>query len=147
VGDALAAGEVVLFLDGLNELGAQGVVRARQLRQWFDSPGSPARAVITCRLHDYPALDLETHTVRIQPITVERIDLATAGSLLTALVNEHSPACDEVEQHKARPPVGQSLMGQDAWEGWGSHPRSPPSCSASQPGTPRTRRLPGARSR
>jgi hypothetical protein len=53
--------------------------------------------------------------------TVERIDVATAGSVLTALVNEHSQACDNVAQHEAHPPVDQPQMGQDAWEGWLSH--------------------------
>lgn len=49
----LANGDVLLYLDGLNEMGAAGVEKAKKLREWFRSPDAPKHLIVTCRAGDY----------------------------------------------------------------------------------------------
>jgi HEAT repeat protein len=49
----LQSSDVLLYLDGLNEMGSQGVERARLLEAWFASDQAPKRVIITCRAGDY----------------------------------------------------------------------------------------------
>ena len=51
----LKSGEVSLYLDGLNEMGAEGPANARLLKEWVSSPDGPARLIVTCRAGDYAA--------------------------------------------------------------------------------------------
>jgi HEAT repeat protein len=46
-------GEMHLYLDGLNEMGAQGSQKAKELRDWLESDNSPKHIVVTCREADY----------------------------------------------------------------------------------------------
>lgn len=61
----LVSGEVLLYLDGLNEMGAAGVHKAKLLRQWLhDSAEAPRNIIITCRVGDYTSkFDLALPTV------------------------------------------------------------------------------------
>jgi hypothetical protein len=49
----LNRGDVLLYLDGLNEMGAGGVDRAKLLQDWFDATDAPSRVIVTCRAGDY----------------------------------------------------------------------------------------------
>ena len=49
----LTSGEISLFLDGLNELGAEGPSRAAQLKIWLNSEQAPKFVIVTCRAGDY----------------------------------------------------------------------------------------------
>jgi hypothetical protein len=63
----LKTGDVLLYLDGLNEMGAAGPDKAKRLQQWLSSDSAPQRVVITCRIADYAGdLDLKLSTVRVQ---------------------------------------------------------------------------------
>lgn len=49
----LKPGDTHLYLDGLNEMGAEGARKAKLLRDWFWSFDAPSRVIVTCRLEDY----------------------------------------------------------------------------------------------
>lgn len=50
----LKTGDVLLMMDGLNEMGADGPLKARLLREWLRSPStSPANVIVTSRIEDY----------------------------------------------------------------------------------------------
>ncbi len=65
----------LLFLDGLNEMGAAGAQRAAQLYDWLQAPDAPARVIVTCRQADYGgSLKLgNIPTVLVQPLTHDQI--------------------------------------------------------------------------
>jgi HEAT repeat protein len=68
---SLRAGDIHLFLDGLNEMGDRAARHAEQLREWLKSPDGPARAVFTCRAGDYASKTLrldDLPTVLIQDL-------------------------------------------------------------------------------
>lgn len=72
-GDAAAMlkrGDILLYLDGLNEMGIKGPDRAQQLSEWFESADAPTHTVVTCRAGDYAgSLRLgETPTVLVQEL-------------------------------------------------------------------------------
>ena len=61
---SLFNGEVKLYLDGLNEMGSQGLTRARLLRDWLHSDNAPKYVVISCRESDYSeSFDLGLPTI------------------------------------------------------------------------------------
>jgi len=49
----LQHGDILLYLDGLNEMGADGIRKAALLARWIASSDSPRRMVVTCRSGDY----------------------------------------------------------------------------------------------
>jgi hypothetical protein len=51
--ELLKSGEVVLYLDGLNELGAKAQERAKQLTLWLSSNDNCKYVIVTCRAEDY----------------------------------------------------------------------------------------------
>lgn len=69
-GDAiqlLSEGKILLFLDGLTELGAQSAEKADELREWLYSDFAPAHVVISARTREYTQdLDLGLPAVEIQ---------------------------------------------------------------------------------
>jgi HEAT repeat protein len=73
---ALAHGGVALFLDGLNELGADGPAKARALSDWLAATGANAPATITCRTRDLRALGgLALPQIELLPLAED--DVAT----------------------------------------------------------------------
>lgn len=73
---ALLNGDVLLYLDGLNEMGEGGIEKAHKLRDWMLGAQRPKAAVITCRTADYVG-DLyfgdAMPEVNCQPLTETRI--------------------------------------------------------------------------
>jgi hypothetical protein len=60
----IAQGDVLLYLDGLNEMGATAIAKVKHLREWLQSKDTPKRVIITCRVADYTTdLDLNLPTV------------------------------------------------------------------------------------
>jgi HEAT repeat protein len=55
---SVASGDVLLLLDGLNEMGSRGHDRSQALRSWLEGSASKPRAVITCRRNEYAKLEL-----------------------------------------------------------------------------------------
>ncbi len=53
VGNLLKTGNIMLFMDGLNEMGADGARKGELLKKWFESPDAPKRIVLTCRAANY----------------------------------------------------------------------------------------------
>lgn len=78
---AIAAGDIALFLDGLNEMGRDSVVHLAQLRQWLASSDSPKRLVVTCRRQDFEELHLEVDRVAIEPMNRARVQQFVTGYL------------------------------------------------------------------
>jgi len=74
VSDAINGVPTIVFLDGLNEMGASGPDKAAQLRQWLSSPQAPARVILTCRAADYGStLDLGLPTVLARQMDTDRV--------------------------------------------------------------------------
>ncbi len=73
---ALLKGDVLLYMDGLNEMGEDGATKAKKLREWLHSPQKPKHVVITCRTADYVGelyLGEDVPEVNCQPLTDSRI--------------------------------------------------------------------------
>lgn len=97
----LAAGSVMLFLDGLSELGRAAAPKIARLREWLNGSDAPQRVVITCRSEDYAGdfvLDLPTVRVTDWDQSMARIYLAgylgddAARRTLESLSPEVGPA-------------------------------------------------------
>jgi hypothetical protein len=54
--EMIARGEIFLYLDGLNEMGAQGPAKAKSLCGWLQSDTTPRHTIITCRSTYYVSL-------------------------------------------------------------------------------------------
>lgn len=52
-GSLLAGGDVLVFLDGLNEMGGHTEENVKEIKNWLTSARGPARIVMTCRSSDY----------------------------------------------------------------------------------------------
>jgi len=50
---ALIQGEINLYFDGLNEMGAEGPEKAKKIFLWLQSSNAPKNIIITCRVADY----------------------------------------------------------------------------------------------
>ncbi len=72
-GALLAAGEIAVFVDGLNEMGQLTEAHAEELRTWLKSARGPARVIFTCRSSDYEGLGLGLPTVTLQPLDEREI--------------------------------------------------------------------------
>lgn len=65
---------MILFLDGLNEMGEGGEMKAQQLRDWLAERGMPERVIVTCRAADYTAtFNLNIPIIRAEPMEEEQI--------------------------------------------------------------------------
>ena len=72
----LAQEDLWLYLDGLNEMGAEGPRKAQLLRDWLRAPDGPKHVIITCRAEDYTGdLVLDLPTVLAEPLDDDRIKL------------------------------------------------------------------------
>ena len=82
-GMLLSSGDIILFLDGLNEMGSAGLNKARKLNDWIQSPKGPGRIIITCRESDYTdTLKLSgLPVIKIHELTNEKIQLFSQNYL------------------------------------------------------------------
>lgn len=101
----MAEGDIVLYLDGLNEIGSQHSRKLSALRTWLASSIGPRRVIVTCRVRDYTGdVDLELPVVRmdaLQPAHIRRfasryLDDATSA----AFVDQVLPGDDREERGK-----------------------------------------------
>lgn len=70
----LRQGKAILYLDGLDEMGRAGRVKAHLLREWLHSPAAPRYAIITARREEYTAvLSLELPTVLLEPMNTQQV--------------------------------------------------------------------------
>ncbi|MCB9454531.1 MAG: HEAT repeat domain-containing protein [Anaerolineaceae bacterium] len=71
--EALEQGDILLFLDGLNEMGTAGQSKVAKIREWLGSQPD-IRAIITCRTGDYTGeLELNLPAVVAEPMTSAQI--------------------------------------------------------------------------
>lgn len=67
-----AKGKLIVFLDGLNEMGATAASKAASIRNWLNGENAPQRLIVTCRKGDYtPALDLGLPVIEIVDLTAD----------------------------------------------------------------------------
>jgi HEAT repeat protein len=72
--ELLSREDVLLYLDGLDEMGASGPDKSRILREWLHNGNAPERVIITCRAADYLGdLDLQLPTVLAEQMDEARI--------------------------------------------------------------------------
>jgi len=80
--DAWRAGDVRLYLDGFNEMGARTAERAAQIRQWLASPDGPARVIVASRDSALDLLrDFNLATVKIEDLEESQIRRFAANYL------------------------------------------------------------------
>src|SRR5208282_1264715 len=73
---ALANGEIILYLDGLNEIGSSRTEKAKALKNWLHSETAPKYVIVTCRERDYKGeLTLDIPTIMIEEMDQDRIRL------------------------------------------------------------------------
>lgn len=99
----MAEGKVTLYLDGLNEMGPQGELRAQKLRDWIASSRAPKHLIVTCRASEYSdALNLRLPTVqtadmdqsRIQQFVRSYLDDGAAERLLDKILPDETRSND-----------------------------------------------------
>ena len=79
---SLQNGRTLLYLDGLNEMGAAGPAKAEELRTWLQGAEAPERVIVTCRAHDYVGeLDLGLPIVHAEPMDAGRVRQFVLGQL------------------------------------------------------------------
>lgn len=65
----MKSGEILLYMDGLNEMGADGVGKAKEIHSWINSEDSPQNIIVTCRKDNYTDdFDLGLPIVQIEPM-------------------------------------------------------------------------------
>jgi hypothetical protein len=70
----LKSGNVLLYLDGLNEMGGQGIDNAKKLKSWLSSPDAPQHMIVTCRKDNYVGdFELGIPVVQIEPMSDEHV--------------------------------------------------------------------------
>lgn len=67
----IQSGEVFLYLDGLNEMGAKRHILARKLQDWITSTSPPKNLIITCRSDI--ELEIKLPTILTKPLDWNRI--------------------------------------------------------------------------
>lgn len=83
--ELLARGEMHLFLDGLNEMGASGPTKAKKLRRWLRNDRSPENMIVTCRKADYiNDLDIDLPFVLIEEMDEQLVQEFVAQYLGTS---------------------------------------------------------------
>jgi hypothetical protein len=70
---ALVKGDVILYLDSLNEMGASSKDKAAILKRWFKGQNHPQQAIVSCRAENYRELDLDITTVLVEELDEEKI--------------------------------------------------------------------------
>jgi hypothetical protein len=116
---ALAADEVTLFLDGLNEMGRHTPTNVAKLKHWLERSRTPGQIAIACRVHDYANLDLGLDKLTIQPLDRERLERFTqlylkdrSAAFLNAVLNSEGRTEDprDYAQLVRNPYLCQCLM-------------------------------------
>lgn len=67
----MARGDIILFLDGLNEMTGAYTRKIEMLRAWIESENGPKRVIVTCRTADYNET-LNLHLPRVQINDMDR---------------------------------------------------------------------------
>ena len=119
---SISSEDLLLLLDGLNEMGHAGPERARQLRDWYESLPLKPRVVIACRQPGYEQFSLgDWPTITIRKLDRNRIRQfattylrARSASFLAQLLPDtvgpdSGPEASEDGRESIRPPA--SLRG------------------------------------
>lgn len=70
----LKSGAVLLYLDGLNEMGGQSGENAKKLKSWLSSSDAPQSVIVTCRKDNYAGdFQLDLPIVQIESMSDEHI--------------------------------------------------------------------------
>ncbi len=88
--EPLRTGDVWLFLDGLNEMGAASSERAARLQQWVASSDGPSRVIITCRAGDYATKPLRFDD--LPTVMIQNLELGQVRNFANNYLNEKAPA-------------------------------------------------------
>jgi HEAT repeat protein len=69
-----AKGKLIVFLDGLNEMGNTAASKAASVRTWLNGDNAPQRLIVTCRKGEYsPALDLGLPVIEIADLSPDHV--------------------------------------------------------------------------
>lgn len=74
--EQIYSGEIILFMDGLNEIGGNASDKLDSLRRWVTPPNnnpSPQKLIIACRTNDYPSIQLSLPFAIAQKMQMDQI--------------------------------------------------------------------------
>jgi TIR domain/HEAT repeats/NACHT domain len=83
----LQTGEVLLYLDGLNEMGVNRIYKAKLLSNWLESVDAPRCVIITCRTDDYIN---ELKFKSLPTIQAEHLDISQILQFATNYLGERA---------------------------------------------------------
>ena len=101
----LAKGDIVLYVDALNEIATERNQKVSMLRKWLASPRGPQQIVITCRRTEYTLdINLGLPVVQIGQMLTDHIHQFVTNYLgeeiSPILINRILPKDDWEERHK-----------------------------------------------
>ena len=81
--------QIILFLDGLNEMGENAARNAKQLSDWLYEADSPEQVIVACRAASYgEALNLDLPLVMLDPLDSDRVHDLTSYHLPKNLADQ-----------------------------------------------------------
>jgi HEAT repeat protein len=83
--ELIASGQVALYLDGLNEVGAEQERKLTALRAWLQGEKAPARVMIACRTRDYD------ESLQLTVLEIEDMDEAAIERFVLAYIADGAP--------------------------------------------------------
>ena len=89
VKNAIRSGDVIIFLDGLNEMGDAGPSNAAHLRKWLKSDDGPKAVVTTCRANEYKG---DLHLGEIPTILVKELQPEQITVFVRRYLQDRAPA-------------------------------------------------------
>ncbi len=86
----LQEGRALVYLDGLNEMGAGAKQKIEALREWLQSATGPQRLVVTCRRSDYNNSNLRLGSLPV--VALQALDEAGVQRFSAKYLGEKAPA-------------------------------------------------------
>lgn len=106
-GDALAllaSGDIALYLDSLNEMGAESAHKLAALREWLHGDRAPQRVIVACRTRDYD------ESLQFPTLELDDMDEAAIERFVIAYVDNPSPLLAQIfPRSKEERELGSSL--------------------------------------
>ena len=73
--------QIQLYLDGLNEMGAGWQRKSEQIKTWMESPLSPEKIIISCRINDPLLANFDLPNVNLEPLNTKQVNAFALGYL------------------------------------------------------------------
>ena len=85
-----ASGQITLYLDGLNEMGAATPQKLAALGEWLRGENAPARLIVACRTNDY------NESLGLPTLEIEDMDETAIERFILAYVDNPAPLLAQI---------------------------------------------------